>query len=281
MVTDDGVKMTEKNKFLFVTDLDRTIIHSSKFLNNSIMDSIQCVESDGIQNISFILTEALQVQQALSEFIHFVPVTTRSRVLFDRIRIFKDIDYAIVENGATILYRGEVLSTWEHQIKQYLLEGDFSRKLSRADSLLTHSDYAERGSVRHIGDKFVMCKTDCPDEMERSLSEELNKDDFHYTIQGRKVYVIPRGITKENAVSFLEGILETTYTFASGDGMLDLGMLLQADTAYVPSDAELLKRVNTDHLDFYVSPYDSFNATLDILKKVKEDSMRLLSTKNT
>lgn len=281
MVTDDGVKMTKKNKLLFVTDLDRTIIHSSKFLNNSIMDSIQCVESDGIQNISFILTEALQVQQALSEFIHFVPVTTRSRVLFDRIRIFKDIDYAIIENGATILYRGEVLSTWEHQIKQYLLEGDFSRKLSRADELLTDLHYSERGSVSHIGDKFVMCKTDCPDEMERCLSEELNKDDFHYTIQGRKVYVIPRGITKENAVSFLEGILETTYTFASGDGMLDLGMLLQADVAYVPSDAELLKRVNVDQLDFYVSPYDSFNATLDILKKVKEDSMRLLSTKNT
>jgi len=265
-------------KILFATDLDRTMIYSAKFLEDAVMDDIQCIEHNEKGEIAYMLKESIALKEELSQLLYLVPVTTRSRALFERVTVFRDSEYAVIENGAIILHHGEILEFWEREIENYLLKGDFVRKLKGASDLLSKIRYTAEDSVRWIGNKFVMCKTDYPEKMGQLLSELLDIDDFHYTIQGRKVYVIPKGITKENAVSFLKGLLKINHTFASGDGKLDLEMLLQADTAFVPSDAELLKdNGNTDHPGLTVSKYCSFHATLDILKNVKEQTLLLLA----
>lgn len=265
-------------KILFATDLDRTMIYSSKFLNDHFRNLVACVESHETKEISYMLTEAIEMRAILSQMLHFVPVTTRARHLYDRVHLFKDSPFAIIENGATILRDGQTLKVWENHIQTYLLEGDFQEKLNQMAQRLSSSNLTLPDTVQWIGDKFIMCKTDFADDMNQYLSEAVDDVHFNFTIQGKKVYIIPKEITKERALQFLEDFLETSYTIAAGDGKLDYGMLMHGDVAFLPGDAALLGDSDIDQQrGITISKHKSFNATLDILQQVHHLTMALLT----
>lgn len=265
-------------KILFATDLDRTMIYSSKFLNDHVCSLVACVESDGTKEISFMLTEAIEMRALLSEMLYFVPVTTRAKHLYDRVHLFRDAPFAIIENGATILKGGTILGVWESHIQCYLKAGDFHTKLEGMAQLLLASELTLPNTVQWIGDKFIMCKTDFTQEMDQYLLAVLDHESFNFTIQGKKVYIIPKKITKENALHFLENYLETNYTIAAGDGKLDYGMLIHGDVAYLPGDASLLDESDIhQQKGITISKYKSFHGTLDILQQVHQRVLSLLT----
>ncbi len=265
-------------KILFATDLDRTMIYSAKFLNDHVRSFVACVESDGTKEISFMLSEAIEMRTLLSKLLYFVPVTTRAKHLYDRVHLFQDSPFAIIENGATILHFGKTLGVWETQIQSYLKSGDFHSKLEAMTQLLISSELTLPDTVQWIGDKFIMCKTDFTQEMDQYLLAVLDHDSFNFTIQGKKVYIIPKEITKENALRFLENYLDTNYTIAAGDGKLDYGMLIHGDVGFLPGDASLLEESDIHQQNgVTVSKYKSFHSTLDILQQVHKLAHTLLT----
>ena len=79
-----------KNVILF-SDLDRTIIHSSKFLKESINPEIVEFNKDK-KPISYMEKEALLLLNELSNNLLFIPVTTRSLEQYKRIE-FKNYTF--------------------------------------------------------------------------------------------------------------------------------------------------------------------------------------------
>ncbi len=58
-------------------------------------------------------------------------------------------------------------------------------------------------------------------------------------MQGRKIYALPRGLTKEAALGEVRRRTGATRLLAAGDGALDAGFLTMADAAIRPPHGEL------------------------------------------
>ena len=104
-----------KNVILF-SDLDRTIIHSSKFLKESINPEIVEFNKDK-KPISYMEKEALLLLNELSNNLLFIPVTTRSLEQYKRIDLKITPLYYITSNGGIILKNNKRLKSLDDFIK--------------------------------------------------------------------------------------------------------------------------------------------------------------------
>ena len=59
---------------------------------------------------------------------------------------------------------------------------------------------------------------------------------------GRKIYVLPKAITKEKVVENLKKKFEINHVFSAGDSEMDMGMLLASNKGYAHKG--LTQRVN-------------------------------------
>ena len=224
---------------IFATDLDRTIIYSSKFVNKEIIDKVTLIEEVDGKPISYISNYALKELENINKYINVIPVTTRSINQFKRINTFKYCKYAITTNGGTILYNGEILKEWDEYIKKIL--GKYKEKEAEIIELLKKHDFIIK-EPNLIDDKFIFTKTNNVELCEKILEKKIDKDIWNFTIQSQKVYVIPKEITKSSAVEFLKNKLKEKIVIASGDGKLDKDMLEIAQIAILPKHGELYEK---------------------------------------
>lgn len=245
---------------IFATDLDRTMIYSNRML--SAKDSMyRTVESLDSRVISYMdLTAITMIENA--RFM-VLPVTTRSIEQFKRVEIFNSLEWAVCTNGGTVLHNGEIDLGWDKHIHSITSKLDFDEAISWLEELEEIND-----TVRVVDGKFVYSKTSDIEATDRKLKEIVNKD-WHYTIQGKKVYIIPKGISKSNAIKYIMGKLKETYLVTAGDGKLDVDMLGIGDIAFTPLHGEIYK------LELYkggnlVTVGDGITAAVDILNQVNE-----------
>jgi len=224
---------------IFATDLDRTMIYSNKFVNKDNINKISVVETLDGKEISYMSNYAIKELEKLNKKIYVVPVTTRSVKQFTRINTFKYCEYAITTNGGTILHNGTVLETWENQILKIVKE--YKEKMNDVMNVLKNQIFITR-EPSLIDEKFIFSKTDNIELCEKFLSENIDLGIWNYTIQSQKVYVIPKEITKSNALDYLRNLLNTKTVIAAGDGKMDRDMLEYADYAILPKHGELYKK---------------------------------------
>ena len=103
----------------FASDLDRTLIYSDKFLEeaNSLYDLVEVYEG---KNISYMSTKAMLLLRELHAKMPIVPITTRNRMQYERIRVFQEViqpELYVVNNGGTIIYKGKEDEVWQQHIK--------------------------------------------------------------------------------------------------------------------------------------------------------------------
>jgi hypothetical protein len=231
---------------MVASDLDRTLIYSANSMalvgSDHLAPRMVVAEVYDAAPLSFMTRAAEQLLEGIVERSVFVPVTTRTRAQFSRVRLpGSGRGYAVTTNGAVLLHDGEPDGDWSRHIQRSL-----GSNCAPLDDVLGHL----RGAVavpavlriRTAEEYFVYSIVDreaLPDGYLDELSAWCAARGWTTSLQGRKLYCVPAPITKEAAVDEVRRRSESGLLVAAGDSQLDAGVLALADIAIRPSHGEL------------------------------------------
>ncbi|WP_201713068.1 HAD family hydrolase [Rossellomorea arthrocnemi] len=234
----------------FASDLDRTLIFSPRMLEAYGSDANEeCIELLDGKPISYISLKTKEVLKQIHENMFFIPVTTRTIEQYKRIQLFQeDIvpEYAITSNGGTILKRGTVLKEWTRLVQGLLRNStpleDVMKKVAALDDTKWIKKIKPGDSVFF----YIILHTDrfSPDVfMElRMLSDHLG---WQVSLQGRKLYFIPKILTKWTALHYLGDELGLKNICTAGDSILDLELITNGTLGMAPLHGEVLEKFPT------------------------------------
>ena len=244
---------------IYATDLDHTLLYSHRQIIGHEKDFV-CVECLQQKPITYMTLSALQKLKSLMAQISVIPVTTRSIAQFKRILPFSASQYAIVDNGGTILLNGSALDSWENHIHSILHGYCFEEVI---ELFLKLPALTRKPEI--IDQKFVFAKSSNISACEEFLQGKLNTKNWQLSIQGQKIYAIPQQISKGTALKFAcEELLHDNFIVASGDSNLDLPMLALANYGIIPGDCELA-RLGVTTLTSIGSGLSSSDSILDFV----------------
>lgn len=230
---------------LIATDLDRTMIYSRQALAPQDVAGAVCVEMrDGVPS-AFMTAAAAAAYAALAEQAVVVPVTTRVPEQFLRVRLpGPPPAYAIASNGGRLYVDGVADPVWAKTVAEAVAESapltevwahaadvcrpEWTDKLRNADGLFCYA---------------IVVPALLPAAFEDDLVGWAVERGWHVSRQGRKLYWVPRGLTKSAAVAEVGRRTGADRVLAAGDSLLDVDLLLHADAAIHPRHGELHDRL--------------------------------------
>lgn len=231
---------------LVASDLDRTLIYSPKafWLETEDADAPSIVVSElwnGVP-ISFMTRESERLLLELRDRAAFVPVTTRTVAQYQRVQLPGGVPtFAVTSNGGEILVDGVPDAAWRDRVRDHLTEhtAPLSEMITLHDGFaaspwILKTNVADELFVYSIVDREAM-PADWLDELE-ARCEQLG---WTVSLQGRKLYCVPRTLTKHDAVAEVARRLGGAFVLAAGDSLLDQSMLETADAAFRPAHGEL------------------------------------------
>jgi hydroxymethylpyrimidine pyrophosphatase-like HAD family hydrolase len=211
------------------SDLDRTLIWSSRA--GAKTGGAVCVERYAGQPLSYVPAAVEAPLEALMRGGRLVPVTTRTQEQLDRVRLpGGPARYAICLNGGRVLVAGEEDTVHRDRVRLKLADAAPHRE---AGDMLTRwvgslPDSAGAFRLRQAEGMFHYAVFDdvlgAGPELDR-LRDEVERLDWQVSVQGRKLYVVPRTLTKESALQHLEEHHGVRVVASAGDSALDAGML--------------------------------------------------------
>lgn len=254
---------------IYFSDLDRTLIYSSKFISRS--TNHICIEQIKDEEISYISENTIEKLKNILNSKRFVPTTTRSIEQYKRIKFSEhdiNFEWSIVTNGGNILHNGEIYTPWKEIVRQQLKECEplhivmeyFDKYYSKIDGIT---------KIRSVDDLFFYIVVDKEIYDESSLKqfeEYLNKNNWTLYVNGRKIYFIPSVVTKENAVKYLSSILNENSFYALGDSIMDFNMLECADKGFIPGNSTLANIEKTKNM--FISKSEGFLGIEEILEEI-------------
>ncbi|MGW7520303.1 HAD family hydrolase [Streptomyces sp. NPDC054796] len=240
---------------LFASDLDRTLIYSAAALGLTVPDAaaprLLCVEVYESKPLSYLTETAAELLTALAARTVFVPTTTRTREQYGRIHLpGPPPRYAVCANGGHLLVDGESDPAWHARVRERLtecapLDEVRAHMLRTASSSASASGVSDGGWVlkeRVAEDLFAYLVVDrarLPDTYVKELGDWAAPRGWTVSLQGRKIYAVPRPLTKSAAIAEVARRTGAARTYAAGDSLLDADLLLAADEGWRPGHGEL------------------------------------------
>jgi hypothetical protein len=259
---------------LVASDLDRTLIYSAAALQLPMPDAeaprLLCVEVYGSRPLSYLTEAAAGLLGELARTSIFVPTTTRTREQYRRIHLpCPAPQFAICANGGHLLVDGESDPAWRTRVAGRLAEECASLAEVRAH-LLSVADPGWLLKERIAEDLFVYLVVDralLPDGWVKELAEWTEVRGWTLSLQGRKIYAVPKPLTKSAAVREVARRTGAGVVLAAGDSLLDADLLLAADQAWRPGHGELADTGWTaPHVE--VLPHTGVAAGEEILRRL-------------
>ncbi|WP_328944852.1 HAD family hydrolase [Streptomyces sp. NBC_00250] len=244
--TDSVSATTAQVPVLVASDLDRTLIYSSAALALGMPDAqaprLLCVEVHESKPLSYMTEDAADLLARLTAETVFVPTTTRTRKQYQRIQLPGTAPkYAICANGGHILVDGVTDADWHASVLRRLAEE--CAPLSEIRAYLTATtDLSWVRKHRVAEDLFaylVVERERLPEDWLGRFGDWAGERGWTVSLQGRKVYAVPKPLTKSAAVREVARRIGATLTLAAGDSLLDADLLLAADRAWRPGHGEL------------------------------------------
>ncbi|MEI5905892.1 HAD family hydrolase [Bacillus spongiae] len=229
---------------VFGSDLDRTLIYSKRMVEQfPTSQQLVPIKEYGSESISFISMRAKEMLQYIQQNMQFIPVTTRTIEQYQRLSLFQtDIipDYAITSNGGHILYKGKPLLEWERIITGKLEKGmPLAVVQEKIESFLSEAWLLD---VRKAENLFLYCIIDralLKEETYQLIKLWCEEIGWNLSLQGRKMYLIPKAICKWKAFKYLTEQLKWTERYAAGDSVLDLDLMKNSTYGMAPLHGEV------------------------------------------
>lgn len=233
------------NNIAFASDLDRTLIYSHRMLEQyAYKGAYELIEVLDDRPLSYMSIETKASLQAIHQAGWFIPVTTRTTAQFERITLFQQEikpEYAVTTNGGCILHHGKPLEEWQAIVDERLQECMPVIDMLRAISELPVAAWVKRTRTAEGRFLYLIMKDEflshIPLAELRLWGEERG---WQVSLQGRKLYFIPKPLNKWAAVAFLKERLHLEYVYGAGDSLLDADLIRQADKGFAPSHGEVL-----------------------------------------
>ncbi|MFC0039148.1 HAD family hydrolase [Actinomadura rayongensis] len=223
---------------LVCSDLDRTLIYSAAAFGPGPLPELECVEIYDGAPLSHMTANAVRELAALAAETVFVPVTTRTPEQYRRVRLPVAPAYAICANGGHLLVDGVDDAAWSAAVRSRVTDG--AAPLAEVAARLSGGDFVLRR--RTASDLFAYAVVDraaLPADWIDDLAGWCAERNWRTSLQGRKVYCLPAGLTKAAAAAEVARRTGATVTLAAGDSLLDRDLLDSADAAVRPAHGEL------------------------------------------
>lgn len=231
---------------LVASDLDRTLIYSAAALGLTMPDAqaprLLCVEVYEGKPLSYVTEDAAALLGELGRSALFVPTTTRTREQYGRIHLPGPApQFAICANGGHLLVDGVSDPDWRAAVGERL-----GAQCAPLDEVRAHlvrtADPAWLLKERVAEDLFaylVVERSLLPEGWVKELAVWAESRGWTVSLQGRKIYAVPKPLTKSAAMREVARRSGADLTLAAGDSLLDADLLLAADHAWRPGHGEL------------------------------------------
>lgn len=214
---------------IFCTDLDNTLIYSYK---HDIGECKRNVEIYQGREISFITEKEYKLLSDIKDKILILPTTTRTSEQYERIDLgIGTFPYAMTCNGGILLENGMENREWYEESLKLVSE---SKKVMENALTLLETDKRRTFELRFIRDLFVFTKCEEPETVVKDLQAQLDCSLVDVFNNGIKVYVVPKALSKGNAIRRIKKYLNADQIIAAGDSEFDVSMLNEADIAIAP-----------------------------------------------
>jgi hypothetical protein len=236
---------------LVAADLDRTLIYSAAAAALDDDDLVVVERLEG-RVISSATPRTLALLRELAAAALVVPATTRTAAQYQRIDVVAvelAPRYAIVANGGDVLVDGVPEPEWHAGVRTRLAEGSEPLGAARDGFLaVAGSGDGPAGGpawltrLREVDDLFLVASVDraaLPPTVVGDLAGALGPRGWAVSLQETKLYVVPHGLDKADAVAHLRDLTGAPLVVALGDSVLDRGMLAAADVGLRPAHGEL------------------------------------------
>jgi hydroxymethylpyrimidine pyrophosphatase-like HAD family hydrolase len=253
-----------KNKIIFFTDIDDTLIQSSRKIGNKIINDNKIYFND-IEYLVAGYNKKNQphsyIKKSLYDFINillkskkdiiFIPTTARNLGSFNR-SIFannNDINISIINFGAEILYKNKRNLFYFDLEYRNLINNKFnSLNLSLKELLYKVKNEFKDGElidgfeIRIIENTYISIKynklhqNDLLNEKIKKILNNLINHEYILHHSDTSFSLLPYFINKKTAVSFLIEKLNPSLTFAAGDNLNDLDFMSLTDMLIIPNN---------------------------------------------
>lgn len=229
---------------IFASDLDQTLIYSVRSKGDIALEAMVPVERYDNRYISYMTRTAQAKLRELAGKMHFVPVTTRIFAQYERIFGIREElrpPYAIVSNGGTVLLNGAVDQEWAEAVRSAVKDGCASHgEIAELFKRIASPEWVRSNDLcDELFYSIVVDRDRLPLEELEGLRAELVRLGWSYSLQGRKIYLVPEHVSKGAAITYVKQKLSAVYMYAAGDSLLDESLLLAADYAISPLHGEL------------------------------------------
>lgn len=242
----------------FVTDLDRTIIHSKN-------PTFKCVEKMGDREITYMTDKSYSLLQELLPKVEFIPCTMRNLKQTLRVDFIRKYSpkYIICTNGAQIYIDDKLDETWDNYMRSLLKENEVNNIISKIEKLNLNAL-----EIRNIEGFYVALKFNTIEDATNSLERLRGVVGTEYVVlQSRvKVFLINEKIDKANALNYLKEKYNFEHIHTARDSIYDMKFTgLDYVYSYLPKHAEF------NHPKAYISEKDGIEATDSILQAILDN----------
>ncbi|MFE4249593.1 HAD family hydrolase [Streptomyces sp. NPDC056910] len=201
-----------------------------------------CVEVYEGKPLSYVTEDAAALLGELGRSALFVPTTTRTREQYGRIHLPGPApQFAICANGGHLLVDGVSDPDWRAAVGERLAAECAPLDEVRAHLVRT-ADPAWLLKERVAEDLFaylVVERSLLPEGWVKELAVWAESRGWTVSLQGRKIYAVPKPLTKSAAMREVARRSGADLMLAAGDSLLDADLLLAADHAWRPGHGEL------------------------------------------
>ncbi len=228
---------------LAAVDLDRTLIYSAAALQRHGDQQVPVVAVERYRDTdaSFVTRPAAAALARLPERALLVPATTRTPEQLARVTLPGPAPrYAVAANGGVLLVDGRADASWRRRV---------AAAVGAAASVAEVRAHVERvcapawtSAVRTAAELFCYALLDrdaAPPDLVAQEAAWAGPRGWQVSLQGRKLYWVPRALTKSAAVAEIRRREDAGALLAAGDSLLDADLLLAAEAGIVARHGEL------------------------------------------
>lgn len=228
-------------------DLDRTLIYSVASMGDpAVLPPLKIVEYFEGEVLSRMTNTSWSLLTELMRVAEVVPVTTRTQAQYERVALPRTPQYAICANGGVLLVDGVRDPEWDAWV-----HGIVALSAPLVEVLAVFDEVADESWVKKAkAAEGLFCylvansRKEIPGKWLRKFTERITAMGWTVSVQGRKVYAVPAGLSKATGLMRLRDILIESHpadvrVYSTGDSLLDAPMLEAADEAIRPAHGEL------------------------------------------